>query len=97
MSERGLHQDLVGEFSIPAIPCGVCRFAARPVEDEFCSVCVPPSMSFFERDDAEIRRRIETKLYLLNKTFAGQPPDGGAAKKPRRLACEAAGGAQLRE
>ena len=87
----------VESFPIPAIPCGVCRFAARPVEDEFCSVCVPPSMSFFERDDAEIRRRIETQLYLLNKTFAGQSSIEGAAKDPRRLACEAAGGAQLRE
>ena len=57
-------QDLVGEFPIPAIPCGVCRFAERPVEDEFCTVCVPPGMSFFERDDSEIRRRVETQLYF---------------------------------
>jgi hypothetical protein len=59
-------QDLVREFPIPAIPCGVCRFVARPVEDEFCTVCVPPSMGFFERDDAGIRRRVETQLYLSN-------------------------------
>ncbi len=57
---------LVGEFPIPAIPCGICRFAARPVEDELCTVCVPPDMAFFERDDEEIMRRIEVQRYLSN-------------------------------